>query len=148
MIRSLAVAAIFLLSGCERSTLSPDTVDGNHPVIQVVIVEGFAGVEADVTPGNILRIPGYYDLSPFDSIRISFTAERMTPIAPVDHILVKVGPMCHRRDSLSALQKDFSVMFTRWDLAKPRMCAFSFFSPDPDATLQLSQLKVIGWTLQ
>jgi hypothetical protein len=141
----LTAAAILLASGCERSAVDPGGNDPARQVIQVVILEGFGSLEPVVNTLRMVRLPGYYDLSAYDSVRISFTAERMTPGATVDHILVKVGPMCYKSDSLAVPRKDFAITVMRRDLSKPAMCAFSFLSPDPGATLLLSQLKVVGW---
>ena len=144
----LAVAALLLSPGCERSAVDPNGPDTTHPVVQVLIVDGFGELEPQVSLTSMVRLPGYYDLSSFDSIRVSFTAERTASGTRVDHILVKVGPACYKQDSLAAPRKDFSVVFMRWELTKSWMNAVSFLTPDQDATLLLSRLKVVGWTVQ
>ncbi len=146
MMRNLLTAvAVLLASGCERSAVDPNGNDQSHQVIQVVILEGFGSLEPEVNTLRMVRLPGYYNLSAYDSVRISFTAERLTTGTIMDHIQVKVGPMCYKGDSLAVPRKDFSMMVMRRDLSKPAMCAISFLCPDPGATLLLSQLKVVGW---
>lgn len=148
MMRHLfAATAFLLLSGCERSAVSPDPNAQDRAVIRVTILEGFGTLEPIVTFSRVVRLPGYYDLSAFDSIRVYFTAERQTPGGTGNHILVKVGPMCYKGDSLAATRKDCSILFLPRDLSKPAMCAISFFSPDTGATLLLSRLTVVGWTV-
>jgi hypothetical protein len=91
------------------------------------------------------RVGRYFDFKDYDRLRISFSAKRLAFGSAVDHILIKVGPACYISDSLSASQKDFSILVKPTAIVKSQFAALVFFVPDAEANLVLSKLCVIGW---
>ena len=106
---------------------------------------GFGNADTVTVGGNGFRIPGYYHFDPFDSLSIHFTARRLAIRPTFDHLLINVGPPYYVSDSLSALQKDFSIPVRSSDLAKAHYAALTFIVQDPETSLMLSQLRVVGW---
>jgi hypothetical protein len=145
MTRFLVFSVVILLfSGCERSTLVSD------PGIEIragnsLIVQGFNPIDTAIVGPEGYRVGGYYDLSPFDSVRIGFSAARLNSGDATSQIIVRVGPVNYFRDSLPGQQKDVSLSFSRAALAKPQSSALTFFAQDGDGPLILSHLRVVGW---
>lgn len=145
MSRSLVVCvAILVAFGCERPTLAPDTSIGEQ-VGHTLILSGFSATDTVVVGPEGYRVGVYHDFSPFDSMRINFSAMRLNPGARTSHILIRVGPVNYFGDSLLAQQKEVSIFINRADLAKPRSSAVTFFAPDTDGPLILAHLRVVGW---
>ena len=110
-----------------------------------MIISGFGNADT-VSVGNAgYRVGWYFDFKDYDSLRINFSAKRLALGSAVDHILVKVGPSSYFSDSLSASQKDFSILIKPTDVVKSQFAALVFIVPDVEATLTLSRLRVIGW---
>ena len=146
MIRALAICtSIALLVGCRSSINDPQNTRVPH-VVQVTIVDATTTVDPVVVGERGFRVGWYYDLTPFDSIRITFTATRLTPTAPHDHIVVKLGPTLYLNDSISVAEQDFSMLVMRGDLSKPAFSALVFFVSDSGSSIKLSNLRMVGWT--
>jgi hypothetical protein len=140
----LVCATLLFLCGCERSQdLPPVSV----PVAsgQTLIIQGFGSADAVSVGNEGFRVGWYFDFSDYDSLRINFSAQRLTSVSAVDHILIKVGPSSYFSDSLSAPQKNLSVLITPNTVTKSQFAALVFIVPDAETTLLLSQLRVIGW---
>ena len=149
MIRFFALLFPWLLFfGCTRDSSVPVSDAYGHAAVQVVIVDGAGETDPVVTAASMVKLPGYYDLSAFDSILVSFRAERLEQRVPSDQVLVKIGPACYRQDSVSGLARDIAVRFYRSDLSKPNFCAISFLAGNPEASLVLKRIKVVGWVTQ
>jgi hypothetical protein len=137
------------LTGCQRSVIEPPSESDPALALplttQVIIVEGFGDKTSIVAGQNGVRVGWYYDFSRYDSLRINFSAQRVGAESPCDHILIKIGPGFSLRDSLSALKKDFSLHVPCADLAKRHFAALTFYVPDPDVDLVLSDLRIVGW---
>ena len=111
-----------------------------------MIISGFGNADT-VSVGNAgYRVGWYFDFKDYDSLRINFSAKRLAFSSAVDHILVKVGPSSYFGDSLSASQKDVSILIRPTAIVKSQFAALVFIVPDVEATLVLSQLRVIGWS--
>ena len=136
--------AILLALGCERSDLVSDTGievrAGN-----TMILQGFNSIDTAIVGPEGYRVGGYYDLSPFDSVRIDFSAARLNSGDATTQIVVRVGPANYFRDSLIGQRKEVSIFITRAALAKPQSSALTFFAPDGDGPLILAHLRVHGW---
>lgn len=146
MFRALAlITALALLTGCRSSVNEPQNTMASRAV-QVTIVDASATADPVVMSDRGFRVGWYYDLTPFDSLRIEFTATRLTPTAPHDHIIVKLGPTLYLTDSIAVMEQDFSWLVLRRDLAKPALSALVFFVPDSGSAIRLSRLSMIGWT--
>jgi hypothetical protein len=140
----LFCAAILVALGCERATLVSDT-DSVIRVGGTLILQGFSATDTAVVGPEGYRVGGYYDFSPFDNIKIEFSAMRLNPGEGTSHILVRVGPVNYFSDSLLTHRKEVSIVINRTDLAKPQSSALTFFAPDGDGPLIVSHLRVNGW---
>jgi hypothetical protein len=148
MIRNLVVCCMILfLAGCDLSTISPGVI-GPATTEPVEIIHGFAQIDTVTVGSEGFRVGWYYDFSSYDSLRINFSAKRLAPRPAFDHILVKIGPACYLSDSLFTLQKDFSLLVRRSDIAKPQFGALTFYVSDAGVRLLLWQLRVVGWSAQ
>lgn len=134
------------MGGCERLTDAP-LAPSPATAGQVLVIQGFGNADTVSVGNEGYRVGGYFDFKAYDSLRINFSAKRIVPGSAVDHILIKVGPACYFSDSLSGSQRDFSVLVIPAAIAKPQFAALTFFVPDAEAPLFLSQLRVIGWTM-
>jgi hypothetical protein len=136
--------AILFLGGCERL---PDVPMAPAPTTtgQVLIIDGFGSADTASVGNEGFRVGWYFNFKDYDSLRINFSAKRLALGSAVDHILIKVGPASYFSDSLSAPQKDFSLLINPATIAKSQFAALVFIVPDAEATLVLSQLRVIGW---
>ncbi len=139
----LCFVAILVLAGCERSTLVSDT-DSEIRAGNTMILQGFNLTDTAVVGPEGYRVGGYYDLSPFDSVRIDFSAARLNAGNATSQIVVRVGPANYFRDSLVGQQKEVSMTITRSALAKPQSSALTFFVPDGAGQLILTRLRVVG----
>jgi hypothetical protein len=139
----LCFVAILAVPGCERSTLVSDA-DSAIRAGNTMILQGFNPIDTAVVGPEGYRVGGYYDLSPFDSVRIEFSAARLNAGNAPSQIVVRVGPANYFRDSLVGQQKEVSISITRADLAKPQSSALTFFAPDGDGPLILARLRVVG----
>jgi len=110
-----------------------------------MIVQGFNPIDTAVIGPEGYRVGGYFDLSPFDSVRIDFSAARLNSGVGISHIVVRVGPANYFLDSLLGQQKEVSIFLKSADLAKPHTSALTFFAPDGDGPLILARLRVVGW---
>jgi hypothetical protein len=148
MSRNLAVCfAIFFLAACSKSPFS-STVVAPTTAQQDEIIRGFGATDSVIVGAEGYRVGWYHDFSSYDSLRISFSARRLSPSPTFDHILVRIGPAYSLSDSLLTLQKDFSLLARRSDIAKPQFAALTFYVPDNGARLLLWELRVIGWAAQ
>ena len=150
VIKALLVCSIiFFLAGCERLPDPPlAPVSSSAPAGQVLIIHGFGNADTASVGNEGYRVGWYFDFKDYDSLRINFSAKRLTLGSAADHILIKVGPSCYFSDSLSAPQRDFSILIRPTAVAKSQFAALVFIVPDAEATLMLSQLRVIGWTIR
>jgi hypothetical protein len=140
----LFCAAILLAPGCERSNLVSDTGIEVRPG-NTMILQGFNSIDTAIVGPEGFRVGGYYDLSPFDSVRIDFSASRLNAGGAASQIIVRVGPANYFVDSLLGQQKEVSIFIKRAELAKPHTSALTFFAPDGDGPLVLARLRVVGW---
>jgi hypothetical protein len=148
MARNLSVCStILFLVGCNLSPFSSSTV---APIAaqQDEIIRGFGETDSVVVGSEGFRVGRYHDFSGYDSLRINFSAKRLTPGPAFDHILIRIGPAWYVSDSLFTLQQDFSLLVRRSDIAKPHFAALTFYVPESGVRLLLWQLRVIGWTAQ
>jgi hypothetical protein len=148
MVKNLVLCSTFLfLVGCNLSPFSSSTV---APVSaqQDEIIRGFDGTDSVIVGSEGFRVGWYHDFSGYDSLRINFSAKRLTPGPTFDHILIKIGPAYYVSDSLFASQQDFSLLVRRSDIAKSHFAALTFYVTDAGVRLLLSQLRVIGWAAQ
>ena len=147
MIKSLLVfSTVFFLGGCERLPDPPlAPASASSPAGQILIIHGFGGTDTVSVGNEGYRVGWYFDFKDFDSLRINFSANRLAFGSTVDHILIKVGPGCYFSDSLSAPQKDFSILVKPAAIAKSQFAALVFIVPDAETSLVLSRLRVIGW---
>ena len=140
----VCVAAL-LYYGCERSIVSGPEEVRSATLIQVVVIDGFGDDTCMLTSSVMVRVGSYYNFRPFDSLRISFSATRMTTHLPFDEILVRIGPACYLRDSVRAMQKNVSLSVKVCDIAKPTFAALTFVTRDSLTILKISNLRVVGW---
>ncbi|MCX6144969.1 MAG: hypothetical protein NTZ35_17325 [Ignavibacteriales bacterium] len=149
MIKALLVCGtILFLGGCERLPDPPlAPASSSAPAGQILIIHGFGNADTASVGNEGYRVGWYFDFKDYDSLRINFSAKRLAFGSSVDHILIKVGPACYISDSLSASQKDFSLFIKPAAIPKSQFAALVFIVPDADATLLLSQLRVIGWAM-
>jgi len=134
-----------LCYGCERSIVSGPDELRSATQVEVVVINGFGEDTCMLTSSVLIRVGSYYNFRPFDSLRVSFSATRMTTHLPFDEILVRIGPACYLRDSVRALQKNVSLSVQVCDIAKPTFCALTFLTRDSLTILRLSDLRVVGW---
>ena len=141
----LCCCILVALIGCERTSIGPISYG---PMVrqQVTIIDGFGAADTATVGSQGIRIAGYYNFEPFDSIKINFSARRLVVRPAFDHILIKVGPGYYVIDSLSAQQKDFSFSIKPVELAKPQYAAITFVVQETESSLLLSQFRVVGWT--
>lgn len=138
--------AALVCSGCDRSTVSgPDGVRSSTQVVQVVVIDGFGDNASTLTTSTYVRVGTYFDFSPFDSLRISFKATRLTAQLPFDEILIRIGPTCYIRDSVYATEKNVEFTVRADAISKRQFCALSFLTTDSRVLLKLSDLRVVGW---
>ena len=142
----LVCSTILFLGGCERLT---DPPPAPAPAItrQVLVIQGFGDADMVSVGNQGYRLGPYIDFSAYDSLRFNFSAKRLALTSAVDHILIKIGPACYISDSLSSPQKNFSILIRSTAIAKSQFAAATFFVPDAETSLFLSQLCVIGWTM-
>ena len=145
MVRTLVVCGMILsLAGCERSIISPTSTIPVR-IEQYVLIGRFNESDTVLVGPNGFRVGWYHDFSPYDSLIISFSANRLAAGDMCSHVLIRIGPATYIGDSLMVSQKDFSIRIRTSDLEKPHSSALTFFAPDPEAALLLSHLRVIGW---
>jgi hypothetical protein len=143
--KTLLLCSVVLVSaGCQRQFTDPGEIR-QKTIEKVIIADGFGDVDSVRVGQEGFRVGWYFDFTPYDSVRISFSGTRVNPAQSFIHMYVKVGPGCYLRDSISTSRKDFSFLFRGSDLAKPQFAALTFIVPDPGAHLVLSQLSVVGW---
>ncbi len=139
------LVAVGFFAGCRSAINSPDGIRPAR-VVQVVIVDEASSMDPVTEGGTGFRVGWYYDLSPYDSLRIEFTASRVSSRTTHDHITVKLGPTLYFNDSLSVPEKSFSLFVRRSDLSKPAFSALVFFVTEPGSMILLSKLRMVGWT--
>jgi hypothetical protein len=88
----------------------------------------------------------YHDFSPYDSLRIAFSAEQLDAGPNTGHILIRIGPVDYFRDTLGARQQEMAINVDCALLAKPQSSALTFYAADPEGCLRLAHLRVIGWS--
>jgi hypothetical protein len=147
----LVVFSVWLVAfyGCERPIIAPvtDAQSSGGETAQKVVIEGFDEHDGSVVVGpGMVRVGWYYDFSPYDSLQINFSVKRLTSQPSADHIVVKIGPACCLQDSVSASQKEISLLVRRTDIAKYQNAALTFYLIESEASLSLSHLRVLGWT--
>lgn len=140
----LFCTTIFFLCGCERLSVLPPAPTPSATT-QVTIIAGFGNADTANVGNAGYRVGWYFDFSDYDSARINFSARRLDLGRATDHVLVKVGPSTYFSDSLSAPQRDFSILIKPNAIAKSQFAALVFIVPDAEAFLILSHLRVIGW---
>jgi hypothetical protein len=133
--------------GCERSSNLPPA-PAPAAIGQVTIISGFGNADTASVGNGGYRVGWYFDFRDYDSLRIKFSARRLAFGSAVDHILVKVGPSSYFGDSLSASQKDFSILIEPTAIAKSQFAALVFIVPDAESVLLLSRLRVVGWAIR
>jgi hypothetical protein len=146
MVRNLVICGtILFLVGCNLSPFSSSIV---APIgaQQDEIIRGFGETDSVIVGPEGFRVGGYHDFSGYDSLRINFSAKRLTPGPAFDHILIRIGPAYYVSDSLFTLQQDFSLPVRRSDIAKSHFAALTFYATDAGVRLLLWQLRVVGWT--
>lgn len=145
MNRALFPACLLLFCiGCEGSPFVPESLPAPRAA-QKVIVNGLdAGSDAYVDDQG-LRVGWYFNFAPYDSLNITFTAERYTAGQETVPFSIKIGPAYRVRGFMTGQKQDFSFFVTVRDLAKPQSAALVFFVPDSVSPLVLSNLRVIGW---
>jgi hypothetical protein len=145
----LVCGTILFLGGCERLPDPPFAPASTPaPAAQTLIIHGFGNADTASVGNEGYRVGWYFDFKDYDSLRINFSARRLAFGSAVAHILVKVGPSSYFGDSLSASQKDFSILIKPAALVKSQFAALVFIVPDAEATLVLSRLRVIGWAIR
>ncbi len=138
------IAAV-LCYGCGRANVSgPDDVR-SFTSVQVVLIDSFSDETCTLTSSKIVRVGSYYNFLPYDSLRFSFSATRLSADVPFDEILLKIGPATCLRDSMVAMQKNVSLIVKVSDISKPAFCALTFRTSDPRTLIRLSDLRVVGW---
>ncbi|MGA9365314.1 MAG: hypothetical protein WBW16_13195 [Bacteroidota bacterium] len=145
MIRNLVVCSTLLfLTGCDifPRAVGPTTTESD------LIIRGFDETDTVTVGREGIRVGGYYDFSAYDSLRINFSAKRLSLSPAFDHIQIIVGVACRLSDSLSAVQKDISLLVKPPGIVKPYCVGLTFIVPDTGVRLLLSQLRVIGWPAQ
>jgi hypothetical protein len=140
----LICCVILVLTGCERPT-SPLLSMGSEPAIEELVLAGF-GITDTVTVGTGgFRVGGYHNFSTYDSLRISFTANYAAAGAGTGGVLVRVGPANTFSVLLSLPQQEVSILVPTALLAKPQSSALTFYARDPEVSLVLTRLRVVGW---
>jgi hypothetical protein len=140
------VIVAILFCGCERENVSgPEEIRSSTQVVQVVVVDGFGDIASMLTDSLSIRVGRYFDLSPYDSLLITFSAKRLVTQSPFDEILVRIGPAYYLRDSVYAAQENISLKVKASALSKRHYCALTFLTDDSRTHLQLSDLRVVGW---
>jgi hypothetical protein len=144
----VSLTILFLL-GCDRS-ISPESesLTAHQEAVPVVILEEFEKETGVVSNTEGLRVGPYFDLRAYDSLHITFTLKRVAQRANPDRILVRIGPTFSISETVSDLQKEVRLTVQVPKISKRSFAAFSFLVLDTGVTLQLSQLRVIGWTLR
>jgi hypothetical protein len=139
------LAALFCC-GCERPGLTdPNEVRASTKVVQVVVIDGFGDISRMLSSTSLVRVGTYFDFSPYDSLRISYTVERLTNELAFDEILIRIGPTFCLRDTVYAAGIDVSHMVNMRLVSKNQFCAVSFIATDSRTILRLSGLHVVGW---
>jgi hypothetical protein len=137
----LMVMAALLCWGCGRATGSgPDEV-----VSSGTVVTGFGNEPRVLTSSQVVRVGSYYDFSMYDSLRISFSAARLSTDLPFDVVLVKIGPATYLRDTVYSAEKNVSLSVKVSQISKPGFCALTFWTFDPLTVLKLYNLHVEAW---
>ena len=140
----LICCAILALTGCERPT-SPLVTMGSDPAIEELVLAGF-GITDTVTVGTGgFRVGGYHNFSIYDSLRISFTASRTVAGPGTGEVLVRVGPANTFTIALGLTRQEVSILVPTGVLAKPQSSALTFYARDPEVSLVLTHLRVVGW---
>lgn len=142
---SMFIAAL-LCCGCGRGTISEPGEVGSTAQAPQVVISGFSKEPCLLTGSKMVRVGWYYDLSLYDSIRITFDARRLSTERPFDEILIKIGPATYLRDTVSTVQKQVRISVKVSTISKYVSCAFVFWSLDPLTELSLSNLRVVGWS--
>jgi hypothetical protein len=145
MIRNLVVCGTLLfLTGCDifPRAVGPATTESD------LIIRGFDETDTVTVGREGIRVGGYYDFSSYDSVRINFSAKRLSLTPAFDHIQIRIGVACRLSDSLLVAQKDISLFIKPPNIVKPYCAALTFIVPDTGVHLLLSQLRVIGWPAQ
>jgi hypothetical protein len=145
MIRAFVLGVILIAAGCERPIVAPET-SGPRRVEEFLVFSGFSSTDTVVVGPEGLRVGLYHDFSPYDSLRIVFSAERLDPGTQSVHILVRIGPANYFRDTLVARQKEIAIHVDCALLAKPQSSALTFYAADPSGRLLLAHLRVMGWS--
>jgi hypothetical protein len=138
--------AALLCCGCGRGTISEPGEVGSTAQSPQVVINGFSEEPCLLTDSRMIRVGWYYDFSNYDSIRITFSATRISTERPFDEILIKIGPATYLRDTVSTVQKQVQISVKVSTIAKSVSCAFVFWSLHPLTELSLSNLRVIGWS--
>ena len=134
--------AALLSLGCGKATVS--SLD--ESVASGTVIDGFGVEPVILTSSKLIRVGTYYDISMYDSLRISFSATRLSAERRFDEVLVRIGPTTNLRDTVYAIQENVSLRLKVSTISKPTFCAFTFWTADPQTVLELSDLRVVGWT--
>lgn len=148
MWKSVVLCGVLLaLWGCERPVVGPLPEVGSPAshMTQVVFIQDFDNGASVLVGSSGVRVGWYHDFSPYDSVRINFSAKRTTARQACDYIRVRIGPAYYVLDSLSASQEALSLLVRPTELGKNHSVALTFYTTTPDASLILSDLRVVGW---
>ncbi len=133
-----------MLAGCSR-TGDPTGSIANTQTVEVTLFDGYRGGEAVLVGQGGLRVGGgYFDFSPYDTLRIGFTARRSEPGTSVARILVRIGPVTYRQDSVVTDQKLVAIILRVADLSKSTFAAVTIYATEAGVPLLLSDLSVVG----
>jgi hypothetical protein len=138
-----ACLLLFCLS-CERSPFAPEPPPPSR-IGQKVIVNGFdEGIDAYVDDQGC-RVGKYFDFTPYDSLSITFSAQRYAAGQDIVPFSIKIGPGYYLRGSLADQKQEFAYSVPVSVLSKPRFAALTFLVPLSVPPLVLSNLRVVGW---
>ena len=140
----LAVCTLLIASGCRELPYSPQ-VPPLARAGQTVILDGFDGSLNAYVDLQGHRVGRYFNFTPYDSLTISFSAERSAGGSGPVPLKLKVGPAYYLNGSLTGPKQDFAFYVPVHDLAKPGFAALTFFVADTSSILLLTNLRVIGW---
>jgi hypothetical protein len=140
----LICCVILVLTGCERPT-SPLVSAGSAPAIEELVLAGFGVTDTVIVGTAGFRVGGYHDFSTYDSLRISFNARGAAGDIGTGEVLVRVGPANVFSVPLGLSQQEVSILISTALLPKPHSSALTFYARDPEMSLVLTGLRVVGW---
>lgn len=150
MKKTLALCLPLLLwLGCREPIVTePADLREAGQVVSETVIDGFGEELAPLTSSQLVRVGGYYDLSGYDSLWISFTATRVSSQLPFDEVWIKIGPAHYVREIVSTTRQQIFCSVNVPEISKSNFCAFQLLTTDSRTQLELSGLRVIGWMIK